>query len=405
MHIGVLGGGLQGCCLALALAERGQQVALFDKNAALISRAGSANEGKIHLGYMYANDPSLRTAATMARGALAFEPFMRRFLTGRSPAFETSSPAAYVVHRNSQRPAEDVAEYLRLAHHKIVEAANGEAAQYFGQDLLSPPRRWSAGEREAEFDGRIAVDAFETSEVAVNPIALAQDLGDCVLNHPNITVHLNSEITAAEDEGTAMAVIGQRNGQPFRQSFDHAVNALWDGRLALDKAYGVLPTRPWLHRLKYGVGIPLPPGASVPKSATFVSGPFGEVVTYPNRQIYLTWYPVCLRELTGSVTPPDWPNRLEGSLRAEILSGTIAQMSAFIPALRDLNPQALPGAIVKGGVIVAVGETDIYDPQSELHNRYEIGIKSAGRYHSIDPGKLTMAPYFAEQFANEVLAA
>ena len=32
MDVGVLGGGFQGCCVALALAERGAKVTLFDKN-------------------------------------------------------------------------------------------------------------------------------------------------------------------------------------------------------------------------------------------------------------------------------------------------------------------------------------------------------------------------------------
>ncbi len=403
MKVGVLGGGLQGCSLALNLAERGVEVTLFDKNASLISRAGAANEGKIHLGYMYANDPSFRTATMMARGAIAFEPFMKRFLATTSPAFETSEPAAYVLHNASQRPASDVAEYIRVAHEKILEATAQDGGSYFGQDLSTPPRRWGADERAAEFDPEVAVDAYQTCEVAVNPMALAREIGDCVLAHPKIDVRLNSTVTAAEDLGDVMAVTIERDTQSTVHQFDHAVNALWDGRLALDKSFGLPITRPWLHRLKYGVGITLPAGAPVPKSATFVSGPFGEVVTYPGRKIYLTWYPACLREVTKSVQPPDWPNRCEGPLRDEILAQTVTQMGAFIPALRALDPADLPDAIVKGGAIVAVGETDIYDPTSELHNRYQIGITSTGRYHSIDPGKLTMAPYFANQFTAMLL--
>ena len=50
MHVGVLGGGLQGCCTALALAERGINVTILDRNNSLMSRAAVANEGKIHLG-------------------------------------------------------------------------------------------------------------------------------------------------------------------------------------------------------------------------------------------------------------------------------------------------------------------------------------------------------------------
>ena len=80
MRVGVLGGGLQGCCAALALAARGIDVTLFDRNDRLLSRAAVANEGKIHLGYMYANDPSHATARMMMRGALAFAPFFARHL-------------------------------------------------------------------------------------------------------------------------------------------------------------------------------------------------------------------------------------------------------------------------------------------------------------------------------------
>src|SRR5436305_7093386 len=78
MHVGVLGGGLQGCCAALALAERGARVTIIDRNEALMSRTAVANEGKIHLGYMYAGDPTLSTARTMLRGAFAFAPFFQR---------------------------------------------------------------------------------------------------------------------------------------------------------------------------------------------------------------------------------------------------------------------------------------------------------------------------------------
>jgi hypothetical protein len=49
-----------------------------------------------------------------------------------------------------------------------------------------------------------------------------------------------------------------------------------------------------------------------------------------------------------------------------------------------------------------LGETDIYDPRSELHKRYKIGVTSKGGYHSIDPGKLTLAPYSAEQCAERI---
>ena len=41
---------------------------------------------------------------------------------------------------------------------------------------------------------------------------------------------------------------------------------------------------------------------------------------------------------------------------------------------------------------------------ANLHRRHDIGVHSYGSYHSIDPGKLTMAPHFAAICANRILS-
>jgi hypothetical protein len=92
-------------------------------------------------------------------------------------------------------------------------------------------------------------------------------------------------------------------------------------------------------------------------------------------------------------------------LRTRVLAGTLRGLADIMPSLRGLDADSLPEARVKGGVIVAWGETDICDPHSELHRRYEIGVTSLGRFHSVDPGKLTMAPYFAELCAERIRPA
>src|SRR4029079_3377315 len=138
MTIGVLGGGLQGCCAALALAERGHDVVLFDKNPALLSRTATANEGKIHLGFMYVADPSMATARTMIEGALAFAPFIQHHLAIARDKLATSNPANYVVHRDSQHGADAVSAYLTGVHRLIGEAASGRSAAYCGRDLARP---------------------------------------------------------------------------------------------------------------------------------------------------------------------------------------------------------------------------------------------------------------------------
>jgi glycine/D-amino acid oxidase-like deaminating enzyme len=403
--VGVLGGGLQGCCAALALADRRVRVTLFDKNEVLLSRAAIANEGKIHLGYMYAGDPTLSTAKMMMTGALAFAPFLERHLGQSAHSVSVSVPATYIVHRDSQLSPEVVCAYLRTVHELISEAANGRKRAYFGQDLRAPLRPWSVADKAAEFDPELALAAVSTPEVAINPVALAQLLRDCVIAHPLIEVRCSRTVLSAKMECDRVCVLSEGKDGYSEDSFDYVVNALWDGRLKLNEALGFRANRPWLHRLKYGVSFRLPPGVTRPPSATFVLGPFGEVVTYGDGTIYLTWYPECLRAISTDVAPPEWDTYPSEPLRSRIITRTWHALSAIVPSLYNLDPENLPEVSVKGGAIVAWGKTDIYDPASELHRRFEIGVTTEGRFHSVDPGKLTMAPYFAEICAERISPA
>jgi glycine/D-amino acid oxidase-like deaminating enzyme len=399
MRVGVLGGGLQGCCIALALADRGVRVTLFDKNDTLLSRAAVANEGKIHLGYMYAGDRTFSTAKTMMAGALSFASFLKRYISLPYESLSLSVPATYVIHRDSQVGSDIAVSYLKTVHSMVQETAYNRRHAYFGKDLHEPLRPWSTAEKELTFDPAIAVAAISTPEVAINPIALAQSIRSCIDTHPLIEVRYNRTVVGVKAEADTMSVLSE--GQA-RDCFHHVVNALWDGRLALNKTLGFRPNRPWLHRLKYGVSFRLPAGATPPPSVTFILGPFGEVVTYGDGLIYLTWYPECLREISTDLAPPDWATYPSDPLRSRIIAGTFRALSAIVPSLCDFDVENLPGACVKGGAIVAWGKTDIYDPTSELHRRFEIGVTSEGNFHSVDPGKLTMAPYFAEICAERI---
>jgi glycine/D-amino acid oxidase-like deaminating enzyme len=402
MRVGILGGGLQGSCVALSLAERGVDVTLFDRNEQLLSRTAVANEGKVHLGYMYASDPGYSTARMMMQGALAFAPFFARHLGLAKESMAVSRPATYVVHRDSQRTAEEISQYLATVHTLIQESSRGRNDAYFGRDLNGAVRMWSPAEREAQFDPLVAVAAFDTPEVAIDPTALAEAIRNRVRAERRIDIRLRHNVISVEDRDGLEVVLEAPDGAA-RERFDHVVNALWDGRLAINEKRGLRPDRPWMHRLKYGVSFRLPKGVKKPPSATFVSGPFGEVVSYEDGLTYLTWYPVCLQGISSDITPPEWPTYPSEPLRSSLFEGTLSAMGQFVSSLRDLDWRELKDVTVKGGVIVAWGQTDIYDPASELHQRFAIGVSSTGRYHSIDPGKLTMAPYFAEICANRIL--
>src|SRR5215216_5630048 len=101
MRVAVLGGGLQGACVAMELASTGITVDLYDKNDQCLTQASAQNEGKIHLGYLYANDPTLRTARTMVKGSIMFSSLLRRWIGSDVDSIPVSAPFYYVVHRES----------------------------------------------------------------------------------------------------------------------------------------------------------------------------------------------------------------------------------------------------------------------------------------------------------------
>ena len=398
MSVAVLGGGLQGCCAALELAIRGTRVTLYERNSTLLAGAATANEGKIHLGYTYASDRSLTTARTLLRGALSFAPLVQRYLDADVP-LAASEPFVYAVHRDSQVKYEEFATYLD-ATHSLVDAAAGRDS-YFGIDLRAAPKRLTQAELESRFDPAYVTAAFDTSEIAIDTVAMAVSMRRRIAEDSKIEVRTGRKITAVEDDGARLRVhsIGTDSDDADSNMFSTVVNALWDSRLAIDATRGVHPGRKWIHRFKHGIRFRLPDTATLP-SVTIVLGPFGDVVAYGSGLYYISWYPACMTAHSDALTPPAWRAHPDEPCLSRIITKSFAAMSAIIPGLQSVRPQNVS---VRAGVIVAWGSTDIDDHASELHRRYEIGVHSYGSYHSIDPGKLTMAPHFAEVCADRIL--
>ncbi len=398
MRVAVLGGGLQGCCVALLLADRGVKVTLFERHDALLQGAASNNEGRVHLGYIYGSDPSLTTARLMIRGALTFAPILDRLLA-QPAAYKLSTPFYYAVHRESQRTPDELARYLDAVHDDIEATGRGRSRDYFGIEL-SRPQRLKASEREDVFDGAVIPAAFRTAEVSIDTVHLCDVLRDRVAAEPNVELRLARTITDVTHQETGYA-IGTEPAEVSRgESFAHVVNALWDGRLALDDKRGIHPTRPYLHRLKYGFRFKAP-GMTV--SSSIVLGPFGDTIAYEDGTCYVTWYPVCMRASALGITPPPIVPLLDEE-RAAVRSASFRALQGIVRAMGDVPRSAIEGAEPRQGIITARGCTDIDDRESELHARYDIGVFTRGGYHSVDPGKFTLAPYFATVCADRILA-
>jgi len=363
-------------------------------------RASLINEGKIHLGFVYANDPSRRTADLMLDGALAFGPLVGRWL---GPMVDWSSvsarPFAYVILDDTLVPASSLLDaYCETDNAYRRRYAQG--SRYLGleqPDLV--PERDSVSVRRYTSDR--VTDAVMTRELALDMDKFRILVEQALRRTSGIHCRFCHEVREVVRHGAGFDVRGvTADGTSWTIHTDIVVNCLWEGRLAIDRQLGLLPSRPWVHRLKARMLGRLPPELHELPSLTMMCGKFGDVVNFGNGRVYLSWYPACLRGWSGAAeVPAAWDDVMRGRLpdrdQRAIVEDSLSAFDAIVPGLGACAVDR-----IEAGVIFSWGSTDIDDASSELHRRNEIGPEMHDGYITVNTGKLTTAPLFGQQVAD-----
>ena len=402
--VAVLGAGLTGSCVALELARRGYTVALFDQDPVPMNRASRRNEGKIHLGLIYAADSSLTTARLQLRGALSFGTLLERWLGEKAHRLRLSTPFTYLVARDSVLSADELEEHyttLEDIYRRLL--SDTPTLSYLG---IRPKRlawRLNPDEVDHRFDsGRLSA-VFGTSELAVDTDQLADLISAAINASPLIHFRSAHRVREIGRTGDGFEISGDGTSGPWVIRSQNVVNATWENRIGLDSTLHREPPPGWLYRLKYRVLAQLPDDLKDAPSATMVLGRYGDVVVRPDGTAYLSWYPAGLRGWSDALRPPEsWEPACRGEQNdrsADIAGEILAGLEPWYPGVKRCRPFQ-----VDAGAIVAYGKTDVDDPDSGLHDRSRVGVFSDSGYHSIDPGKLTTAPLFAVEAAARVAA-
>jgi hypothetical protein len=126
------------------------------------------------------------------------------------------------------------------------------------------------------------------------------------------------------------------------------------------------------------------------------------MVDYQTGCSYLAWYPAGLLGLSSDPVPPAAWACVDDDARDAMARASLAALTELMPGLRELPADAVRAAEVVGGAIFAYGESDIDDPESGLHDRSGPAVRSSGGYHSVDPGKFSLAPRFAVEVARRI---
>ena len=403
--IAIFGAGILGTCTALELADRGHHVTLFERNAEPFSEASLFNEGKLHLGFVYAADPSFRTAERMIRGAAGFMDILSRWIPGAALRAMPARSFDYVVHHDTMVTVPDIeAHFSRVA--KSLDEVFTRRPAINPLDASRPAwRRLTGDELAARYDPAVVKAAYETCEIAIDAWAVARHLRAALQGHPRIELVTQARVITAEDRaGGGFNVIYEAQGRQCAGPFAAVVNALWANRPAIDRRYGLPPPGRCLIRRKLGVNLQCDHAPAGLPSFTVMHGPFGDVVAYQNGRVYLSWYPVCMIGMTTGAEETDW-NAVMATVDVDaIRRKTIEALAQICPAVGGLEAVAGKEVVVNGGSIFALGKTDINDPQSQLHERWDAGFSVRGTYLSADTSKFSLGPAMALQTADRITA-
>ena len=403
MRIAILGAGSVGTCAALELANRGHKVDLYDESPEPVMRASANNEGKIHLGLVYAKDSSLETARTMVLGAVHFASCLQRWIDLPMDDALLSTPFYYAVHKGTMVGTDELERHYGRCRQLLEDACSSTGLSYLGVDRTLIAERVSTSEMDSLVGSDYFLSVFRTSERAVNPRIIASRLRQAVQANANISFIGNARISGADWGGTDRIKIAfRRDGAEYADTYDRVANTLWHGRLEIDKTLGISPPQRWIYRYKLGGWLNLPVNRAAIPSLTLVLGPYGDVVNFGSQGLYFSWYPTGMIGTSFELKPPDTLGALTEIERSEILRRSFDEMQKRCPRLATLaySEEVVQGA---GGVIFAWGQSDIDEGNSRLHTRYEIGIHSSGNYHSVNTGKYTMAPYLGWKTAERIL--
>jgi len=391
VHVAILGAGIMGSTTALMLAQKGVSSTLFDAAREPMSRASRWNEGKIHLGFLYAADPTLQTARRLLPGGLAFKGLVERLIGCSLDQQATREDEIFLVHDNSVVSADATDRYLCAVANLVrgVKEATGYLVDLSDCMIESLSRR----EIERIADARKISAAFRVPERSVSTNWIADRYVEAISSERRIELKLQHRVTRVRPKDGSLS--GQwivETGSEVHGPYDYVVNALWEGKLFVDSTVDLPPEWEWSHRYRLSLFISTDRPNEAANAAVII-GPFGDMKNYNGRDFYLSWYLAGLVAEDHSIQPPYSPV-ITNARRGQIEESIVSELGAIIPAASSIYRQK-QSARLEGGWVFAMGAGALADPESTLHRRDRIGLRRAGTYISVDTGKYSMAPWLA----------
>jgi hypothetical protein len=239
------------------------------------------------------------------------------------------------VHRKSVvGPEAAEAYFTRLAAR--VRAAP-DARRYLVDVSRSSVRKLTPRELAVVADTRHVTAGFVVPERSVSTRWVADAFLDALSAEPRIDFVPQTVVRTVEStDGRVRSPLRIRTADGRTDGpFDSVVNALWEGRLAIDGSLGLRPKGSWSHRYRRCLFVRTRTPVDAP-SAVVCAGPFGDVKSYSPRDFYVSWYPAGLLAAGGDLVPPPTP-RLDAAAKAALAQATFDGLGEILDCVHDIR--------------------------------------------------------------------
>jgi hypothetical protein len=405
----IVGAGLQGLSIALALAHHNIPSTILEKNSHAMRAASYGNEGKIHLGFVYAMDETLKTGRKMLLGALSFSHLLEKWAGSFNWDRFKTSPFLYGVMQDSLVNEAYLKTYYTKLSQEVSTTLNQLNIPYeYLKENLTPffYEKLPPAEQIFKFNPEKLSSYILTNEKSIDTRLFSIDLLEKIKQIPMITLKCDHELVHAKETHQGYMLRVQTKEHVYEEQADIVINCAWYNRTKLDDM--IIPsqklhTEKYSYRIKHRVLAKPNIDTRLKHPITMVQGPYGDVVPFSDGTVYLSWYPQCRTYIDH--LPPSIKDTPLKEIE-EIGHNCIHAISEILPELKNSTMiECSPCIIVAKAEQKSEEIHDINHPKSDLHQRSQAGPICYKKWWSVDTGKLTLAPYYANETVKQIIAS
>ena len=388
----IMGAGIQGCCIALLLSKYYKNITIIEQENHIMLKSSAAQEGRVHLGFLYANDKSMKTGYKMLNDALNFSNCIdwNRM---------KSKKYLYLNEINSLLTEEQVDEYFEKIQTKYNELiSTNKSLNYLGEQ---PNHLYTKIKIPDYLNKDMFNVCYSTEEVGVVQNLLRDKINKKLIEK-NINIHFGEQILHLEKQNNKFIVNTNKN----KLIFDNVINCLWENKHKFDTQINYLHEINVNIRLKCGVVSETIECLKEYSSINIINGPYGDFGNfYKHNFMYFTWYPISVVKMIVDDHNHDKNEiyKLKSTLNDKEFIKQVKGHEKMFSKIFNIEDLSFVNPKVSCNAVVANGINDIKYKDSYLHNRFNEAIFYDNNYYSIQTGKYTSAPYNTYLFEKQLL--